>query len=67
MELFHPYSHSLCHVEVSKVVGASWFFIPENSVGGLGRNMDRSLPQSAVLQANLEGIHAIIRPGCVVL
>ena len=43
-------------VEVSKVVGPSRLFAPENVVcvgGGLDRSMDWSLPWSAGVQANL--------------
>ena len=51
-------------VEVSKVVGISWLFIPENAMERLGHSRDWSLPLSARVQTNLEVIHAIIRLMC---
>ena len=67
MELVNPESHSLYRIEVSKVAGESRLFVPENNVGGMGRSRYRSLPQIARVQANLEGVHSIIRPVCVSL
>ena len=48
------------HIDVSKTVGPSWLLVPVNALGNLGRSRYRSLPRSAVLQDDLEGIHAII-------
>ena len=36
MELVHPESHSMYRVEVSKIVGSYWLFIPVNFMGGDG-------------------------------
>ena len=63
----HLESQSMYLVEVSKVVGPSWLFIPEKSVGGLGGNRDQYLPRNAGVHANLEGIHTISWTVCVSL
>ena len=55
------------YVEVSKLVETSWLYVPVNSVGGVGRSKDWSLPRSAGVQDNLEVIHANIRSVCVSL
>ena len=67
MELVHHEYQSVNHVEVSKVVGPSWLLFPENYVGILERSIDMSPPWSSGVQANLEGIHAIIRTVCTIL
>ena len=53
------------HVEVSKVVGTSWLLVPSNTGGGMGNCRYLSHPYISGSQANLEGIHVIIRTMCV--
>ena len=67
MELFDSESQSVYYVEFSKVFRTSWLLVPANNVGSLGHIRDWSLPQSSVVQANLKGIHAVIRPVCAIL
>ena len=53
-------------IEVLKVVGPSWLFVPENAVKRLERSRYWSLLWSAGVQANLEGIPVISRPMCAI-
>ena len=46
------------------MVGTYCMLVPVRALGRLGRSRKQYLPQSAVVQANLEGIHAIIHPMC---
>ena len=63
----HPNSQILYRVEVSKLFGPSWLFVPVNALGVLLNSRDWSLFWSAVVQANFRGIHEIIHPVCVSL
>ena len=51
---------------MSKLVGPSWLFNPDNTVGGMGRSTGCSLPWSSGPQINLDGIHVVICPVCVI-
>ena len=51
-------------LEVSKVVGTSWFLVPSDALGGLVGSRNSSLPRSSGVQDNLEGVHAISQPMC---
>ena len=64
MVLVHPESQSVYHIEVSKTVGPYWLLVTVNALVKLGRSRDRSLPRSAGVQDNLEGIHKISRLMC---
>ena len=59
MESVHPEAQMVYRVEVVRVVRPSWLFVPMNFVGGMGRSRYRSLPRSARVEANLEGINTI--------
>ena len=53
-----------------KSVKSGWsllILMMENAVGGLGRSRDQSLSHSSGFKDNLEGIHSVIWPVCVIL
>ena len=51
-------------LDVSKVVGPSWFLVPSDALGGLVGSRNSSLPWSSGVQDNLEGVYAISQPMC---
>ena len=52
-------------VDIPKVVGFSWLFVPLNAVEGLMRFRGRSLPQRVRYQARLDEVHMAIWTSCV--
>ena len=64
MEWAHTEFQSMYRVEVSKLVGPYWLLFPVNTLGGMGLSRDWYLPRSVLVQANLEGIHAISQLMC---
>ena len=62
IQLVNPESQSVTSVDVSKVVGTSWLFVPVNAMEQLRQFRYWYFPWKARYQVNLEGFHVAIRP-----